>query len=118
MSTTTFIIVAALTLVAFYILRKTQSLDPEKRREILDALEKGATLVDVRTRQEFDSGHPEGAINVPLHQLQQDVKGLKRKPRPIVVTCASGMRSARAAKLLRRSGIEVLDLGGRANWPR
>lgn len=118
MSTTAFVIAAVLTLVAFYILRRSQSITPEKREEILDALQKGATLVDVRTRQEFQSGHPEGAINVPLHQLQQDVKCLSQKPTPIVVTCASGMRSARAAKLLRRAGIQALDLGGSANWPR
>lgn len=118
MSIATFIIAAVLTLAAFYILRRSESITPEKREEILDALRKGATLVDVRTRQEFESDSPEGAINVPLHQLQQDVECLSQKPAPIVVTCASGMRSARAAKLLRRAGIRVLDLGGNANWPR
>ncbi len=117
MSTTTIIIAVALALLVSYVIRKSRALSPEQRREILGAIERGATFVDVRTRQEFSAHHPKGAVNIPLHELSGQIDRLQKKPAPVVVCCASGARSARAAKLLRRAGVETLDLGGRANWP-
>ena len=117
MSSTTVAIIILVAFVGWYLLKKSRSLSPEERRQIMQALDNGATLVDVRTRQEFAAGHPDGAINVPLHQLSTKLEQLERKPAPLVVTCASGARSARAVRILRRSGLETLDLGGRANWP-
>lgn len=117
MSTTTVIIAIGLVVGVFLFLRKRSNLSPEERKEIMEALEAGATLVDVRTRPEFETDHPKGAINVPVHQLPAEIERLEKKPAPIVVCCATGMRSARAAKQLRRANIETLDLGGRGNWP-
>lgn len=116
MSITTIVIAAALALLFFMIIKKARGLSPEERQKIVDALERGATLVDVRTRQEYAGGHAKGAINIPLHELSKNVRTLERKPAPVIVYCASGTRSARAAKVLRRAGLETLDLGGRGNW--
>jgi len=70
----------------------------------------GALLLDVRTRQEFESGHVEGARNIPVQELAARVDELVNAPR-IVVYCRSGGRSAVAAELLRSRGHDVLDVG-------
>lgn len=75
----------------------------------------GATLVDVRTPGEFDSGHADGALNIPVDQLSSRLAEVPRD-KVVVVYCASGMRSAQAASLLARSGYRVRDLGTLDAW--
>ncbi len=87
---------------------------PEKARALVEG---GAKLVDVRTPGEHASGHIAGSINVPLQELGNRLAELGDKSKPIVVYCASGMRSASAASMLRRAGFaEVHDLGSVARW--
>lgn len=85
-----------------------------------DAREKvaaGALLLDVRTPGEFASGHIKGALNIPVHELGTRVGELGATSRPVVVYCASGMRSARATSLLRKKGWgEVYNLGPQSAW--
>ena len=79
-------------------------------------VEKGATLLDVRTPGEFASGHLSGAVNIPLNDLSSRIQEL-RADQAIVVYCRSGRRSAIAAKLLREHGVgSVTDLGAMSNW--
>ena len=76
----------------------------------------GALLLDVRTEAEFRGGAIPGAKNIPVQSLAGRLAELERT-RPVVVYCASGIRSASAASLLRRSGFaEVHDLGPAAAW--
>lgn len=75
----------------------------------------GATLVDVRTPEEFAGGHLDGARNVPLDALTARVTELPRD-RAVVVYCRSGARSARAAAVLRGAGHDVRDLGPMSAW--
>ena len=78
----------------------------------------GAPLViDVRAPGEWEAGHIDGAINVPLSRLTGELDRLPAG-RPLVVYCASGYRSAIAASLLRRAGrTDVSDLvGGLEAW--
>lgn len=85
---------------------------PEQLRRIAQALQEGATLVDVRTVMEFSSGHLPGARNLPLGSLHPEATELGSKSKKIVVYCASGTRSAHAARMLRNAGFEdVMDLG-------
>jgi rhodanese-related sulfurtransferase len=76
----------------------------------------GAELLDVRTEGEFASGHVDGATNVPLDRLAGQAKGLTSHGKPLVVYCASGVRSAMAKRILRRAGAEVYDLGAMSRW--
>lgn len=78
-------------------------------------VEAGATLVDVRTPAEFASGSIPGAKNVPLPNLESRLAELD-KERAVVVFCASGMRSARAAAILKRNGFTAHDLGPASAW--
>lgn len=78
-------------------------------------------LVDVRTPQEFTSGHLLGAVNIPLSEFQDDLQmWIPRLPRdvPIILQCRSGSRSAQAARILLNAGFaNVLNLdGGITDW--
>ncbi len=77
-----------------------------------ELMEKGATILDVRTKAEFQSGHIRGAVNIPLNNLQSQIKKLN-KHNPIITCCASGMRSAQAKSILKSAGfVEVHNGGG------
>ena len=72
----------------------------------------GALVVDVRTPPEFRSGSYPGAVNLPLHELAEVGDRLGPRSRSIVVYCASGHRSKRAASVLRRAGFSDVTNGG------
>ncbi len=79
----------------------------------------GALLLDVRTPGEFGNGHIQGAVNIPVDQLQARLAELGAKDKSIVVYCQSGGRSAAAKSLLDRAGFTtVYDLGPMSAWPQ
>ena len=68
-----------------------------------------ALLLDVRTQEEYVSGHLPGAVNLPLDRLNEiDLD----KERPVYAYCRSGARSAQACTLLRKLGYQAFNLGG------
>jgi phage shock protein E len=75
-------------------------------------IQQGAVIVDVRSENEFKSGHIKGAINIPLNTIQNKVRDLKKKGKPVITCCASGMRSGSAVAILKREGVEVYNGGG------
>jgi phage shock protein E len=81
-------------------------------------IEAGATVVDVRSAEEFrDGGYP-GAVNIPLDALASRLHELP-KDKPVVLYCASGARSGVAARHLKRSGFnDVVNAGGLLDMPR
>jgi rhodanese-related sulfurtransferase len=78
-------------------------------------IKSGAVIVDVRTAQEFASGHVKGSINIPLNMLPEKMKQLP-KNKPIITCCASGMRSATAKNILQQQGFAEVYNGG--SWAR
>jgi len=78
-------------------------------------VERGATLLDVRTEQEFGDEHLPEAVNVPVDELAARL-GEVPQQRPVVVYCRSGGRSARAARILVTAGYQVHDLGPIDAW--
>lgn len=76
-----------------------------------ELLDKGAQIIDVRTRGEYSSGHISGSINIPLNELSNHLKKLK-KDKPIITCCASGMRSASAKITLESNGFSQVYNGG------
>lgn len=75
----------------------------------------GASLVDVRTTDEFGDGHVQGAKNIPVDQIGARMAEIP-KDKPVVVYCASGARSAAAARTLKNAGYDAIDIGGMRNW--
>src|SRR5262249_28114969 len=109
--------VAVLVLVAvawFFLFRWGKTSSAEAHRLVAG----GARLVDVRTPGEVSGGALPGAVNIPLGELPGRVGELTKDPaRPVVVYCASGMRSAQAKRILVGAGLsEVYDLGGMGRW--
>ncbi|MCA9632554.1 MAG: rhodanese-like domain-containing protein [Myxococcales bacterium] len=91
--------------------------DQIKPEEAQRLVSEGALLVDVRTPAEFNSGHLPGAINLPLNELGKRVSELEPKEQPIVLYCASGMRSRGARRVLQSAGFTaVSDLGSASRW--
>ncbi len=83
-----------------------------KRRQVDDYLKNGAIILDVRTQREWDNGHIENSKHIPLDDLQNHVDELKQLDKPFVVCCASGVRSAKAAKFLNLNNIVATNGGG------
>ncbi|GIW34201.1 rhodanese-like domain-containing protein [Meiothermus sp.] len=65
---------------------------------------KGALLLDVRSPEEYASGHIPGSLNLPLERLLDDLSPLKS---PLVTICATGSRAGLAAEVLEYEGFEV-----------
>lgn len=80
-------------------------------------VETGARLVDVRTPEEFTTGHVPGAVNIPVQELERRMGELSSKEQPVVVYCHSGNRSGRAARMLKSAGYAAVhDLGAMSRW--
>lgn len=75
----------------------------------------GAKIIDVRTPSEFSGGHIKGAVNIPLDKISSNIDKIKKYNTPIVLCCASGMRSAQATNQLKQGGIEAYNAGGWKN---
>ena len=74
-------------------------------------VESGATIVDVRTKGEYESGHIKGSVNIPLGSLPNSYSRI-RKDRPVITCCASGMRSGQAKSFLKSHGFTEVHNGG------
>jgi phage shock protein E len=73
-------------------------------------------LLDVRTPEEFASGHIDGAVNIPVESLQRRLSEVPMN-QPIVVYCRSGNRSAQASQILAQAGYtRIYDMGGLNDW--
>jgi len=79
--------------------------------EIKEIIEKGALIVDVRTKGEYEEGHIEGSLNIPLNEIVKAVEWLQ-KDVPTVLVCASGARSAAAVTVLKEYNFEKVYNGG------
>jgi len=105
---------AAAALLAIQKLRNRKAPEATVRRMIGS----GARIVDVRTPGEFASGSYPKAKNIPLDRLESRLGELP-KDKPIVLFCASGARSARAARILKAAGYtDVASAGGLSDMPR
>ncbi|MEP7284820.1 MAG: rhodanese-like domain-containing protein [Chloroflexota bacterium] len=73
-------------------------------------------ILDVREPQEYQMGHIEGAILIPLGELGRRVKELPTD-REILCVCASGSRSGMATRQLASAGYKAINLrGGMVGW--
>lgn len=78
-----------------------------------------AVIVDIRNKDEFDTGHLPNALNIPLADLEKRVGELKKyKSRPILLVCKTGIRANAAEGILRKAEFEqpVVLTGGVDTW--
>jgi molybdopterin/thiamine biosynthesis adenylyltransferase/rhodanese-related sulfurtransferase len=96
-----------------------EEVDAARARELI--VSDSPAIVDVRERNEWDEGHIPGAVHVPRGHLESRIEAaVPDRFGPVVVYCASGSRSAFAAKTLEELGYEsVVSLaGGFTDWKR
>ncbi len=70
------------------------------------------TILDVRTDYEFEGGHIEGSINIPLDEIPQRLGEIKELPSPVAICCLSGGRSSAAVQFLQAQGLDCFNAGG------
>ena len=78
-----------------------------------------AVVVDVCSAQEFASGRVKGAVHVALDELEARLADtVKDKTKPVIMVCASGMRSKRALAVAKKLGYEQVHSlqGGLQAW--
>ena len=78
------------------------NISPKQLVEVL--ANPNAHLIDVRDHSEWDSGHVDGALSIPLEQLRADPDHELPQGATLVFICAKGTRSLTAAKLVERLG--------------
>lgn len=92
--------------------------DPETARKLIAS---GATVLDVRTPEEFSSGHVASATNMPVDDIAQHTADVDKlvgddKTKPVVVYCAKGGRAQKAKQTLEAAGYtNVVNGGGYAD---
>ncbi len=68
-------------------------------------------IIDVRSAGEFDLEHAEGAINIPLHDIENKAEEIGEMDGEIILCCASGNRSGMAQQILEAKGISCHNAG-------
>ena len=95
------------------------AVDVARAKEILDQPPEGLVVLDVRTPDEFSSGHLPGAVLVDFYDADfpQQIQALDRDV-PYLVYCRSGGRSAKTEQLMGQLGFsDVTDVeGGMLAW--
>ena len=105
-------LVLAMTTANLQAAETTKASLAEVRQAIAD---QKAVLVDVREKREWDAGHVEGAVFLPLSQLQgklqaDDLKAMLPADKTIYTHCVVGKRSLTAAEILEKHGYKAESL--------
>lgn len=83
-----------------------------EKTDYAELIKNGAVILDVRSKDEFKSGHIKGAVNIPVNTLESNLSKLKDKNQTVITCCASGMRSASAKAILKNNGYTDVYNGG------
>ncbi|MCA9446174.1 MAG: rhodanese-like domain-containing protein, partial [Candidatus Omnitrophica bacterium] len=103
---------------AGYPLNKVETETVSELRNHLNDSRNGRTVVlDVRTEQEWDAGHIEGAVHIHGGEIKERFTEIP-KDRPISVVCGSGYRASIASSFLLRNGFDHVSnvMGGMTAW--
>jgi phage shock protein E len=108
-------IIVALVVVKFF---SGGSLMADKE-EIKKKIKDGALVVDVRSVGEFSGGHFNGALNIPVDEVQRRISEFgTNKDREIILYCRSGGRAGSAKQILESAGYKkVTNAGGLTDMP-
>lgn len=109
--------IVAIILIAFFLLPRLLGARKMASGIVKQKIEAGAVIIDVRTPEEFRDGAYPGARNIPVGNLAARL-GEIPKDKPVIVYCASGGRSASAARTLKQAGYaDVVNAGGLGDMP-
>jgi phage shock protein E len=113
----TFIIISLI--FPSYRAKVCKGITPEEVKKLMNSDISNVMLIDVRTPEEYISGHIKGSINLPLQILGEEVTARNLdKNTKIIVYCKSGVRSKKAVEILRELNYtDVSSMGGINKWP-
>ena len=95
-----------------WILANFESIDAKQAIHLLEN-DENVTLLDVRTIEEYKSGHLRDATLIPVQALSKNLGMLKQdKNKKIVVYCRTGSRSVSASRILEENGFTPLNVKG------
>jgi len=78
---------------------------------IEEYLKDGAVVIDVRTIDEFKSGHVTGSKNIVLNSIPAKVEEIKALNKKVIAVCRSGARSGQATSFLKQQGVDIINGG-------
>ncbi|PAE07577.1 rhodanese [Terribacillus saccharophilus] len=116
-----FIIYILIALIIYFVIRNRFSSKAAKQistAELRGLLkDKNKQFIDVRTSGEYKANHIKQFKNIPLHELKSKASSLNQN-KEVIVICQSGMRSAQAAKVLKKMGFNSITnvRGGMNTW--
>ena len=86
---------------------------------VVEKIKAGALVVDVRTPEEYSTGHYPGALNIPVDEVEARLAEFgDDKGKEVVVYCKSGRRSGKAKGILEAKGFKnVTNAGGFRDMP-
>jgi len=113
--------IVVILIVADELHRRARSMHELEPAAAVALVNRGALVADCRTNEEYARGHITGARHIPLAEIAERSRELKRKgkrPRPVLAVGASSRDGAQAAALLRKAGIDTVFVlkGGVAAW--
>lgn len=73
--------------------------------------DENVTMLDVRTSEEFNSGHIDGFKNIPVDELRERLEEIE-KNKPVYLICQSGLRSYIASRILEGNGFDTYNFSG------
>lgn len=79
--------------------------------DIQEYLRNGAMILDVRTVEEWNEGHSNGAQLITLSTIAARVDEIKAWNKPVIAVCRSGARSGQATDYLKGQGIDIINGG-------
>lgn len=84
--------------------------------KIKEALRQGATIIDVRTANEFDRGKIRNSFNIPVDRININLERIRHMRRPIIICSNSDSETEQVISTLKANGIKDIHNGG--SWTR
>tara|TARA_Y100001949_G_C15871936_1_gene279891 strand:+ start:165 stop:578 length:414 start_codon:yes stop_codon:yes gene_type:complete len=112
-----FLILLIFTLIIYESRKGGKRIDPTELTRLINKEE--GILFDLRTAQEFSSGHISGAENIQPENIEQKVNSKNiSKEKPIILVCKTGSNSSKAGSTLKKSGFQNISImsGGMMLW--
>lgn len=83
-----------------------------------ELLDHSALLIDVRSNEEWDSGHAKNALHLSVERIIHGELPSHDATKKIYVYCRSGVRAAAAASYLTGNGLMAENIGGLGDWEK
>ena len=102
------IYIILIAVILLFLFNRKDNIDFKKK------ISEGAIVIDLRTTEEYSRGHIKNSVNIPIDRLDKSLDLLNDKEKTIITCCASGMRSEKAKKILKK--LEYFQVYNGGEW--